>query len=79
MQLCRAAELSKENVKTITGPMVDEVHAVQEVQYRRNTNETVDCKFSVKTNKEANRNAQHLGKSLQSVAIRSTSQLSKKS
>lgn len=32
LQLCKGAELSKENVKTITGPML---HAVQGAQYQR--------------------------------------------
>ena len=41
LQLCRAAELSKENIKTITGPMVEEVHAVQGAQHQWKGNNTV--------------------------------------
>lgn len=42
-QLCRAAELSRENSKTICGPLAEEVHAVQGAAGQRQTGSTVDC------------------------------------
>ncbi|CAM4713618.1 unnamed protein product [Leuciscus chuanchicus] len=49
IQLCRAAELSRENCKAISGPMVEEVHALRGAVHQRRTSDTVDCKFCGKT------------------------------
>lgn len=62
LQLCRAAELSKENVKTITGPMAEEVHAVQGAQYQRKGDNTVDCKFCGKTHEKSKQKFPAFGK-----------------
>jgi len=48
-QLCRAAELSRENSKTICGSLAEELHAVQGAARQRQTSGTVDCKFCGKT------------------------------
>lgn len=48
LQLCRAAEF----VKTITGPVVEEVHAVQGARYQRKGNNTVECKLCGKTHEK---------------------------
>lgn len=45
IDLCRAAELSRENVKTIAGSSVEEVHAVKEPRRNRGQENFVDCKF----------------------------------
>lgn len=53
--VCYCAELpklSQENVKTITGPTVEEVHAVQGAQYQRKANSTVECKLCGKTHEK---------------------------
>lgn len=62
LQLCRAAELSKENVKTITGPMVEEVHAVQGAQYQWKGNNTVECKFCGRTHERTKQKCPAFGK-----------------
>lgn len=62
LQLCRAAELSKENVKTITGPMVEEVHAVQGAQYQWKGNDTVECKFCGRTHERTKQKCPAFGK-----------------
>lgn len=69
LQLCRAVELSKENIKTITGLTVEEVHAVQGAQYQRSAN-AVDCKFRRKDTRRTSRNVRRSGRSEQSVAER---------
>uniref|UniRef100_A0AAQ4NR87 ribonuclease H n=2 Tax=Gasterosteus aculeatus aculeatus TaxID=481459 RepID=A0AAQ4NR87_GASAC len=58
----RAAELSKENVKTITGPMVEEVHAVQGAQYQWKGNNTVECKFCGRTHERTKQKCPAFGK-----------------
>ena len=53
IQLCRAAELSRENIKAISGPMVEEVHTIQGAQYQRQVSNTVECKFYGKTHEKS--------------------------
>lgn len=53
IQLCRAAELSRENIKAISGPMVEEVHTIQGAQYQRQVSNTVECKFCGKTHEKS--------------------------
>lgn len=62
MQLCRATELSKENVKTITGPMVEEVHVVQGAQYQWKGNNTVECKSCGRTHERNKQKCPAFGK-----------------
>ncbi|KAK0156623.1 hypothetical protein N1851_000054 [Merluccius polli] len=62
LQLCRAAELSKENVKTISAPTVEVVHAVQGAQYQRKANNTVECKFCGKTHEKSKQKCPAFGK-----------------
>ena len=65
VQLCRAAELSRENCRTIAGPtMEEEVHAVSgggaaRQNYTRNT---VECKFCGRTHERDKRKCPAFGK-----------------
>ncbi|XP_072529587.1 uncharacterized protein [Salminus brasiliensis] len=53
VQLCRAAELSRENAKAISGPSVEEVHAVQRPVLHKQAVESVDCKFCGKLHEKS--------------------------
>ncbi|KAJ8369479.1 hypothetical protein SKAU_G00095070 [Synaphobranchus kaupii] len=53
VQLCRAAELSRENIKVISGPMVEEVHALQVAESQRQSSNIVDSKFCGKTHEKS--------------------------
>ncbi|XP_030578703.1 uncharacterized protein K02A2.6-like [Archocentrus centrarchus] len=62
LQLCRAAELSKENVKAITSAIAEEVHAVQGAQYQSTDSNTVQCKFCGKTHEKRKEKCPAFGK-----------------
>ncbi|KAJ8375050.1 hypothetical protein SKAU_G00056300 [Synaphobranchus kaupii] len=53
VQLCRAAELSRENIKAISRPMVEEVHALQGAARQRQSSNIVDCKFCGKMHEKS--------------------------
>nr|XP_023692995.1 uncharacterized protein LOC111856910 [Paramormyrops kingsleyae]XP_023692996.1 uncharacterized protein LOC111856910 [Paramormyrops kingsleyae] len=53
IQLCRAAELSQANVKTITGSAVEEIHVVQRPGHHKWTITKVDCKFCGKIHEKS--------------------------
>lgn len=44
MQICRAAELSRENSKTIQGKIVEEIHAIRKTP-RRDRKDEINCNF----------------------------------
>ncbi|CAI5660683.1 unnamed protein product [Oreochromis niloticus] len=52
IQHCRAAELSRENSKTISGAAVEEVHAVRGAARQKRIGDTVDCKFCGRTHEK---------------------------
>lgn len=62
LQLCRATELSKENVKTITGPIVEEVHLMQGASYQFKGSDTIHCKFCGKTHEKRKEKCPAFGK-----------------
>ncbi|XP_034015876.1 uncharacterized protein LOC117501153 [Thalassophryne amazonica] len=62
IQLCRAVELSQENVKTISGPKVEEVHAVKEPARNRQLGNIVDCKFCGKSHERNKQKCPAYGK-----------------
>ena len=53
IQLCRASELSRKNVKTISGPKVEEVHAIQRPGRYQQPVDTVDCTFCGKSHERS--------------------------
>lgn len=62
VQLCRAAELSRENIKAISGPMVEEVHALQGAARQRQAENTVDCKFCGRKHEKSKQKCPAYGK-----------------
>ncbi|KAI4887128.1 hypothetical protein NFI96_019030, partial [Prochilodus magdalenae] len=62
VQLCRAAELSRENAKTISGPTMEEVHAVQRPVLHKQAVESVDCKFCGKLHEKSKQKCPAYGK-----------------
>ena len=62
IQLCRAAELSRENVKTISGVKVEEVHAVQGPSHHRQPENIIDCKFCGKSHERNKQKCPAYGK-----------------
>ena len=78
IQLCRASELSRENVKTISGPKVEEVHAIQRPGHYNNQRIKWTANFVANHMREASRNAQHTVRRAKSVAKRIILQLNVK-
>lgn len=62
IQLCRAAEWSRENCKAIAGHTVEEVHAVQGASCPQQKESTVDCKFCGKTHERSKQKCPAFGK-----------------
>ena len=62
IQLCRASELSRENVKTISGPKVEEVHAIQRPGHYQQPADKVDCKFCGKSHERSKQKCPAYGK-----------------
>ncbi|KAK5853431.1 hypothetical protein PBY51_007214 [Eleginops maclovinus] len=62
IQLCRAAELSRENVKTISGPKVEEVHAIQRPGHFKHQADKVDCTFCGKSHERSKQKCPAYGK-----------------
>lgn len=62
IQLCRAAEMSRDNVKTISGPTVEEVHAVQGSARNKQPENMVDCKFCGKSHEKNKQKCPAYGK-----------------
>ena len=62
IQLCRAAELSRENVKTISGVKVEEVHAVQGPSHHRQPENIIDCRFCGKSHERNKQKCPAYGK-----------------
>ena len=62
VQLCRAAELSRETIKAISGPMEEEVHALQGASRQRQADNTVDCKFCGRKHEKSKQKCPAYGK-----------------
>lgn len=64
IQLCRAAELSRENCRAIAGPTAKDVHAVHGASrhQQRDKDDTVECKFCGRTHERSKRKCPAFGK-----------------